>query len=151
MYNCNLSRRLHRIILHSVHHISLSHHHDQGFGQVNHDAERHSTWVTSLVMRTAGTVLEPSVSLPFNHMTRMAVWENFVVQLTFLYKSYVYWTVHHLDSWIKIDQLDVTCFIISLFTVQRVSNVSTSVFRSLRLIVDLFPYAGWSTEVLQPA
>ena len=43
-----------------------------------------------------------------------------------------------LISWIKIDQLDVTCFIISLFTAQRVSNVSTSIFRSLPLIVDLF-------------
>ena len=32
--------------------------------------------------------------------------------------------MHHLDSWIKIDQLDVTCFIISLFTAQHVSNVS---------------------------
>ena len=52
--------------------------------------------------------------------------------------SYVYWTVYRLDSWIKIDQIDVTCFIISLFTVQHVSNVSTSIFRSLRLIVDLF-------------
>ena len=31
-------------------------------------------------------------------------------------ESYVYWIVRHLDSWIKIDQLDVTCFIISLFT-----------------------------------
>ena len=39
-----------------------------------------------------------------------------------------------LGSWIKIDQLDVTCFIISLFTAQHVSNVSTSIFRSLRLI-----------------
>jgi hypothetical protein len=29
------------------------------------------------------------------------------------------------------------CFIISLFTTQHVSNVSTSIFRSLRLIVDL--------------
>ena len=48
--------------------------------------------------------------------------------------SYVYWTVHHLDSWIKIDQLDVTCFIISLFNAQHVSNVSTSILRSLRLI-----------------
>ena len=38
----------------------------------------------------------------------------------------------------KIDQLDVTCFIISLFIAQHVSNVSTSIFRSLRLIVDLF-------------
>ena len=52
--------------------------------------------------------------------------------------SYVYWTVHHLDSWIKIDQLDVTCFIISLFTAQHVLNVTTSIFRSLWLIVDLF-------------
>jgi len=38
----------------------------------------------------------------------------------------------------KIGQLDVTCFIISIFTAQHVSNVSTSIFRSLRLIVDLF-------------
>ena len=38
----------------------------------------------------------------------------------------------------KIDQLGVTCFIISLFTAQHVSNVSTSIFRSLRIIVDLF-------------
>ena len=37
--------------------------------------------------------------------------------------------MHHLDSWIKIDQLDVTCFIISLFTAQNVSNVSTLVCR----------------------
>ena len=54
------------------------------------------------------------------------------------FKSYVYWTMHHLDSLIKIDQLDVTCVIISLFTAQHVLNVSTSIFRSLRLIVDLF-------------
>jgi len=36
------------------------------------------------------------------------------------------------------DRLDVSCFIISLVTAQHVSNVSTSIFRSLRLIVDLF-------------
>ena len=42
--------------------------------------------------------------------------------------------MHHLDSWMKIDQLDVTCFIISLFNAQHVSNVSTSILRSLRLI-----------------
>jgi len=39
-----------------------------------------------------------------------------------------------LDSWIKRDQLDVTCFIISLFNVQHVSDVNTSILRSLRLI-----------------
>jgi len=49
-------------------------------------------------------------------------------------KAYVYWTVHHLDSWIKRDQLDVTCFIISLFNAQHVSDVNTSILRSLRLI-----------------
>jgi len=49
-------------------------------------------------------------------------------------KSYVYWTVHHLDSWIKRDQLDVTCFFISLFNAQNVSDVNTSILRSLRLI-----------------
>ena len=47
---------------------------------------------------------------------------------------YVYWTVHHLDTWIKIDQLDVTCFIISLFPTQHVSNVSTSIFRACDLL-----------------
>jgi hypothetical protein len=34
--------------------------------------------------------------------------------------------------------LDITCFIISLFTAQHVSNVSTSIFRSIRLTMDLF-------------
>jgi len=36
--------------------------------------------------------------------------------------------------WIKRDQLDVTCFIISLFNAQHVSDVNTSNPRSLRLI-----------------
>ena len=48
--------------------------------------------------------------------------------------SYVYWTVHHLDSWIKRDQLGVTCFIISLFNAQHVLDVNTSILSSLRLI-----------------
>ena len=52
----------------------------------------------------------------------------------FVWISYVYWTVHHLDSWIKRDQLVVTCFIISLFNAQHVSDVNTSILRSLRLI-----------------
>jgi len=36
--------------------------------------------------------------------------------------------------WIKRDQLDVICFIISLFNAQHVSDVNTSILRSLRLI-----------------
>ena len=42
--------------------------------------------------------------------------------------------MHYFDSWIKIDQLDVTCFIISLFNAQHVSDINTSILRSLRLI-----------------
>ena len=42
--------------------------------------------------------------------------------------------MHHLDSWVKRDQLDVTCFIISLFNAQHASDVITSILRSLRLI-----------------
>ena len=38
------------------------------------------------------------------------------------------------DSRIKRDQLDVTCFFISLFNAQHVSDVNTSILRSLRLI-----------------
>jgi len=37
-------------------------------------------------------------------------------------------------NWIKRDQLDVTCFIISLFNAQHVSDVNTSILRSFRLI-----------------
>jgi len=44
------------------------------------------------------------------------------------------YTKYSSNSWIKIDQLEVTCFIISLFNAQHVSNVSTSILRSLRLI-----------------
>ena len=38
------------------------------------------------------------------------------------------------ETSIKIEQCDVTCFIISLFNAQHVSNVSTSILRILRLI-----------------
>jgi len=72
-----------------------------------------------------------------------------------LLSCYAYWTVHHLDSWIKIDQLDVTRFIISSFSAQHVSNVSTSILRSLRLtcwviswVVLLCKVRGFSISVL---
>jgi len=39
-----------------------------------------------------------------------------------------------LTGWIKKDQLDATCFIISLFNAQHVSDVNTSILGSLRLI-----------------
>jgi len=39
-----------------------------------------------------------------------------------------------INSWVKRDQLDATCFIITLFSAQHVSDVNTSILRSLRLI-----------------
>ena len=53
-------------------------------------------------------------------------------------KSYVYWTVHHLDSWIKIDQLDVTCFIISLFNAQLFRMLVHPSSGACDLFVELF-------------
>ena len=47
--------------------------------------------------------------------------------------TYVYWTVHHLDSRIKIDQLMSLAF----FFAQHFSNVSTFIFRSLRLCLGV--------------
>jgi len=38
------------------------------------------------------------------------------------------------DSWVKREKLDATCFIITLFSAQHVSDVNTSILRSLRLI-----------------
>ena len=74
-----------------------------------------------------------------------------------------------ISRWIKRDQLDVTCFIISLFNAQHVSDVNTSIIRNLQLIcwviswvvllwfdmcwcyvvvsvVVWYPYAGWGTS-----
>jgi len=89
-------------------------------------------------------------SLALNVEGRLRVFENRILQGIFGPKRYEVtgeWRKLHNEElndlyspniWIKIDQLDVTLFIISLFTAQHVSNVSTSIFRSLRLTVDLF-------------
>ena len=65
--------------------------------------------------------------------------------------TYVYWTVHHLDSWIKIDQL----MSLALFFAQHVSNVSTSsgacdcvwVYRSGSMCVGVTLWFGWGGVV----
>jgi len=49
-------------------------------------------------------------------------------------QSYVYWTMRHFDRWVKRNQFDVTCFIITLFSAEHVLDVNTSILRSLRLI-----------------
>jgi len=51
----------------------------------------------------------------FKHPLRIEMFAIKFTDICEIIKTYVYWTVHHLDSRIKIDQLDVTCFFISLF------------------------------------
>ena len=68
-------------------------------------------------------------------MAKLSTAQRFYCSLTDnVCQSYVYWTVHHLDSWVKRDQPDVSCFIISLFNAQHVSDVNTSILRRLPLI-----------------
>jgi hypothetical protein len=43
-----------------------------------------------------------------------------------------------LPNWIKRDQLDVTCFFISLFHAQHVSNVNTSIHRACDYLLSYF-------------
>ena len=50
-------------------------------------------------------------------------------KLPYVQELYMY-----IHSWIRRDQLDVTCFIISLFSAQHVSDVNTSILGSFRLI-----------------
>ena len=49
--------------------------------------------------------------------------------------TYAYWTLHHCDSWRIRDQLDVTSYYVSFhfFYAQHVSDINTSIIRSLRL------------------
>ena len=46
-----------------------------------------------------------------------------------LLKSYVYWTVHHCDSWRIRNQLDVTSYkvLLHFFYAQHVSDINTSI------------------------
>ena len=95
------------------------------------------------VSRRPGFLLSNSVRvlLPNWIIKNQGFYSRSVMRMGSLMQRYVYNSVKgimYYDSWIKIDQLDVTCFILSLFTAQHVSNISTSIFRSLRLIVDLF-------------
>ena len=56
-----------------------------------------------------------------------------VITLTTEYQRDKLITCQYSNS-VKRDQLDVTCFIISVFNAQHVSDVNTSILRSLRLI-----------------
>ena len=91
----------------------------------------------------------------FTHYKRRYLWNFFLVSfvtatefptsvpnINFFTGSYVYWTVHHLDSWVKRNQLDATYFII-LFNAQHVSDVNTTILRSLRLIRSYFMGCVW--------
>jgi len=94
-----------------------------------------SVWVySSGLLMACLSCCTASFCSEFINWVQGKIWCDFAKGKLYGCVSYVYWTVHHLDSWIKIDQLDVTCCIISLFNAQHVPDVSTSILRSLRLI-----------------
>ena len=67
---------------------------------------------------------------------KLVTWSCAIKPLMALNMFHIVWKAisikRPVNCWIKIDQLDVTCFIISLFNAQHVSDVSTSILRSLR-------------------
>ena len=52
--------------------------------------------------------------------------------------SYVYWTVHHFDSWIKIDQLDVTFFYFNYLMLNMFRMLIHPSLGACDLFVELF-------------
>ena len=69
---------------------------------------------------------------------------DLVVLLDIVLHSYVYWTVHHLDIWVKRDQLDVTCFIISLYMLNMFRMLIHPSSGACDLCVELFRGLHWS-------
>ena len=53
--------------------------------------------------------------------------------VTVVWKSYVYWTVHHRDSWRIKHQLNVTSILFHFLCAQHVADINMSINRSLRL------------------
>jgi len=86
------------------------------------------------IIRVTICVVRCAVNVTHGEIVIMGEGPNVETYFNEINVPYVYWIVHHLDSWIKRDQLDVTCFFISLFNDQHVSDVNTSNLRSLRLI-----------------
>ena len=57
--------------------------------------------------------------------------------------NYIYWTVHNLNSWLKIEQHDVIWFIIAILTAQHISNIST--FETcVAVIIEIIKQVTWS-------
>ena len=94
-----------------------------------------------------------NIKLPFFKSPEHVIYIRYSKQLDYLLPPFD--TRHFYDNdvkrgnievtWIKRDQLDVTCFFISLFTAQHVSDVNTSILRSLRLICGI---SSWDVLLL---
>ena len=93
-------------------------------------------WFYELWLGLQSPFMEVNVLIPPFHLLGLSNNGSFGFAINVMHSLCIQNCV--LVRWIKIDQLDITYFIISLFTTQHVSNVSRSIFRSLRLIMDLF-------------
>jgi len=96
-----------------------------------------STWWTGFIILLFNTQHVSDVNTPILKSLRLIYW---VISLVVLLWFDVCWCYVVVWLWwcnIRMQAealVDVTCFIISLFNVQHVSDVNTSILRSLRLI-----------------
>ena len=87
----------------------------------------YTAWWPTFILTIPVTVLN----------TMLIVWLR--IRIKHMTTSYVYWNVHHLDIWMKIDQLDVTCFIISLFNPSAWGHLNPSSYCDVgRLFYGVF-------------
>ena len=83
-----------------------------------------------------------SYQLPNTHLHKGTFFYNFY-HCTVHFEIYVVHSTRWCTSSVKRNQLDTTCFIITLFRAQHVSDVNTSIVRSLRLIRSYFMGCIW--------
>jgi len=93
----------------------------------------HSQYVTLLAFPPQQWLQEGASVLRYTYIACLVC----TVRLSVL-NSHTVWygsaKKHSACSWVKRDKLDATCFIITLFSAQHVSDVNTSILRSLRLM-----------------
>ena len=73
-----------------------------------------------------------------HHLPCYPITENTRHLLELLIQSYIYCTVHHLDSWIKRDQLDVTCFLFNYLMLNMFRMLIHPPSGACDLFVELF-------------
>ena len=97
----------------------------------------HHTTDMSYIQKLSVHLLTVRHKLYNSEAWHSAIWNEHALADAAFNKLYYYVASFSYNThlcWVKRDQLDATCFIITLFSAQHVSDVKTSILRSLRLI-----------------